>query len=567
MTGTSRRKVLFIRGSVILKILVILVFMGLTTVIVGYVGHSKIKEMNQVANDIFFSNTSIIFPLSDFMETIYRTENSASAAVRQGSSGAISALSSNLTDCAGQVGNFKFYLTPEESAEFDQYWNKYEKAVRDLYNELRNNGPAAAALYLRFRNESGNLYRHAYELSKSRRIQGLSSFNQGKIVFSSAVALQTWITVVGVLMATIIGLLVALSIIHPLQALRRTANCLAEGDLRAQTDIRSHDEVGMVAGAFNQAVQELRSMVTNAYEHAKKINVASHEVFSVVEATNRSFKEINEAIEALAVGASSQTTTVEEALKAVQKAVNGSTAVIKDTLDINNLCQEAALAANRGGEAAAEMIKTIDGFVGIVREIEKVVGNLADDSKEIQDMVEVINDIAEKTTLLSLNASIEAARAGEYGRGFAVVAANIRKLSARSQESAAHINKVISRIIDRTDTAVTAVEQGTEEVDKGRRTLLETLEVFEELIKRVDQIAGGIANITETASKISDENKAAIPEMTKISRISQDNLAAIEEVSATFEEQYSATSVVTEAARELQSLAEALAAAADRFKI
>ncbi|MGE5582051.1 MAG: methyl-accepting chemotaxis protein [Bacillota bacterium] len=553
--------------SVAFRIAAILIFMSLTTIVVSTVGISKIRNMNDVANDIFFSNTSILFPLSEAQEIIYRAEETAYQAVAMNKSGAISSFSRSLNDVSGQLGNFQTLLPPKTAAELENYWQEYKVAANNLYDELRNNRPNAAYYFNEFKDVSQKLYQRLFELNKSLRINGLTTYNKGKKIYNSVIQLQTWITILGVAIAVFIGVLVAISIIFPLQQLRHTSELLAHGDLRARVNIKSNDEVGAVAVSFNRALDELRKMVTEAAENAKNISTSSNELFKVTDETSRSLGELNQLVAELANGANNQTQTVESASQKLKKAIDLTRSVAEATAAINNTCKEASISAERGGAAAGEMTVVINKLVETVDITNQIAQNLSEDYQEIRQMVDVIRDIAEKTNLLSLNASIEAARAGEHGRGFAVVASNIRQLSIQARESVEHIDDRMNQIFEKTDKATTAMEQSTAEVDKGRNTLIETVNTFKDLVNQVAEIVASISQITDIAEQLSESNREVITEMANVSQISQDNLAAVEEVSATFQEQYASTMVVTEAARQLQALAIQLSASAEKFKV
>ena len=462
-------------SGVFLKSLVILIVLSIMIIAVGLVGNSGIEEMNQAAANIFNSNTSILFPLFDFLETIYRTEYSAFEAVELGSSGSTSAYYGRLTECVGQVGNF-FYNLPEETREgFNQIWTEYEEAAREFYNGLRGRESDLTPLYYRFKDESNKLYNFCYELGKAQRIVGVDSFRTGRQVYSSRRTLQRIITIIGVILGLLIGILVSRSIVRPLHKLRDSTRLLAQGDLKTRVDLSSRDEVGVVAAAFNHAVAELRSMVTRTAHDAKKINASTHNLFRVVEETTTSLGELNKLIDHLAAGAESQCHSVNSAIDTIQQATSRMNLVIGATQEINKICQEASADAQHGREATEEMIEAIDKFIFSVQQIKEVVSGLVEDSRQIQVLVDIIRDIAEKTTLLSLNASIEAARAGEHGRGFAVVATNIGLLAKRSREAVDHINEVIELVLRKNQQVVYTVDESNTRSKRPQPTYLGAL--------------------------------------------------------------------------------------------
>ncbi|HBE80902.1 MAG TPA: hypothetical protein DDW65_24410 [Firmicutes bacterium] len=552
--------------SVVFKIAAILLFMTLITIIVSMVGFAQIRDMNKVSNDIFLSNSTILYPVSEALELIYKVDQMTSRAF-EGDSSALTELSAQMNNVTGQIDYFSNYLSKKDIQKVGKLQSKYQSDLRNLYNEIRTKGSSVSYLYSNFKDDSQALYDCLYNIGKQSRIKGLETYSRGQKVYNSALTIQTSITIFGVLIAIFLGVMVAYSIIMPLQRLRSTTELLAKGDLRAKVKIQSNDEVGAVGIAFNRAIDELRLMVTEEAVNAEHITSSSMELNKVTDETTRSLGELSELVNELATGATTQTQTVESAIQSIERAIENANSVTSATAQINDVCKEASVAAQRGGEAAREMTDTINNLVETVNMINQMVQNLAEDSSAIHSMVDVIREIAEKTSLLSLNASIEAARAGEFGRGFAVVATSIRQLATQSQEAVEQIDAVINNIDQKTNSVVNTMGEGTDQVDKGRNTLMETANSFQELITKVGQIITRIALITETANKMNENNQIVITEIAKVSVISQDNLAAAEEVSATFQQQYASTMVINDAAAKLQHMAEQLSNAAQKFKI
>lgn len=554
-------------NSVIFKVAIILFFMSLTTIVVSVVGITKTYEMNQVANTIFFNNSTILYPLSDTTELLIQVER-ISARAMQGNRSATSELSVQIPNVSGQIGYFINYLSAEKAKNVQTQMDKYTRSLRTLYNELTRGGTSLATAYVSFQKESSTFGALLYEINKETRVLGLTSYNKGKNIFKSVVNLQIIISVIGLLVSIVIGLAVSFSIIRPLQQLRNTTNLLAEGDLNARVKIQTKDEVAAVGLAFNTAIDELKKMVTETATGAVNITTASNSLFDATNETSKSLGELNLLVTDLANGATTQTHTVDSTIKIFQKVTEEVNSVAGATTQlIEGNCKEASLAALQGEKAAADMTEVIDNLVQTVTIIAKMVQELAEDSQKIKQFTGVIHEISERTNLLSLNASIEAARAGAQGRGFAVVANNIRQLANQAQESVYLIETVIGEIDRKSQHAILTVENGTEQVTKGRGTLLETANLFKNLVSQVDTIVRKISEITKTATQMAFRNKEAIEAMADISRISEDNMAAVEEVSATFEEQYALTRVVSDAARQLQIMAEQMKAASSKFII
>ncbi|HEX2954394.1 MAG TPA: methyl-accepting chemotaxis protein [Bacillota bacterium] len=553
--------------SVVSKIIGILLLTSFFTVVVGSVGLIKINQMNDVAKDIYNKNTSTLIPLDDLLQSLYLMNEYASRAVLRNDSNAVSSLSTNINNTNGQFSSFQYTLPDRTYQEMAKHWNRYYSSVRDLYNDLSRGGANASTLYVRFQNESDSFYSYIYTLGRKLRIAGADSFSNGKKIYDSALMLQALFTGVGFIIAVLVGFWIALSILGPLRQLQNKTELLAEGNLKVQIDIQADEEINAVNRAFNKAVDELRSMVTRSIDYSNQLNVSCDDIFRAAEGASQTLSNINQLVEDLTKGASIQSNTVEQTIESVQKASEGSNSVIKATLAINVVCQEASAVTNSGSQAVTDLIKTVDNLVSTVNEIDVVIQELSTDSKQILQFSEMIGEIADQTTLLALNASIEAARAGDGSKGFSVIADHVGELAARSEESAKHINKVVKLILEKTEKAVEVAKLGTQGAAAGRNNILQTVNLFKNLVERLDKITTSIGHIADISSQMGESNKTVIKEMGTISEISQSNLAAAEEVSATFEEQYSSMMVVADAARQLRELAQQLWSAAERFVI
>ena len=196
----------------------------------------------------------------------------------------------------------------------------------------------------------------------------------------------------------------------------------------------------------------------------------------------------------------------------------------------------------------------------------EVVAKLGERSKEIGNIVEVISGISGQTNLLALNAAIEAARAGEHGHGFAVVAEEVRKLAEESQNASKQIGDLIRAIQEETEEAVTAMETGRTEAEKGRENVAATGEGFSEIlsmIRRIQENAGSIKatmdDLGQRAAKIDTATGEIHDAASKVASESQTVSAATEEQAAGMEE-------IAASSRGLSDMAHELNTAAAKFK-
>ncbi|MEI4827856.1 methyl-accepting chemotaxis protein, partial [Bacillus sp. FJAT-53711] len=200
-------------------------------------------------------------------------------------------------------------------------------------------------------------------------------------------------------------------------------------------------------------------------------------------------------------------------------------------------------------------------------ESDAVIQLLADKSKQIGDILEVIQNIADQTNLLALNAAIEAARAGEHGRGFAIVADEVRKLAEQSSTSSNEIGKLITEIQEDMRKTVSSMNHVNTEVQSGIIIANETKKSFTEILQSTNEIAkqiGSMVGIAQKMSKGADEVSVSVGE---IAVTAQNNASSTQSVAASAEEQLASIEEISSAAGTLSQMAEELQVLIERFKV
>jgi len=229
---------------------------------------------------------------------------------------------------------------------------------------------------------------------------------------------------------------------------------LAEGDLTVKTTV-SEDITGAIADSVNYAIDELRSLVTT-------INETSEQVSSSAQETQTTARNLADAAE-------QQAQQISSATSAINQIVSSMDIVSKDSAESADVAERSVKIASHGAEVVRETISGMDSIRDQIQETSKRIKRLGESSQEIGSIVELINDIAEQTNILALNAAIQAASAGEAGRGFAVVADEVQRLAERSTSATKRIETLVQTIQSDTNEAVNSMEQTTAEVVAGAR--------------------------------------------------------------------------------------------------
>jgi len=259
---------------------------------------------------------------------------------------------------------------------------------------------------------------------------------------------------------------------------------LADGDLTVEATV-TEDITGTIADSFNFAIEELRKLVATVNDTAVMVDTATKQTENtaahLAKAADNQAKEINAATESVV----SMAASIEE----VSGNAERSSDVARHSVEV----------AHKGGEAVR---RTIDGMNAIretIQETSKRIKRLGESSQEIGNIIELINDIAEQTNILALNASIQASMAGEAGRGFAVVADEVQRLAERSTNATKQIEVLVRTIQSDTNEAVVSMERSTTDVVGGALLAENAGAALDEIEQVSNQIASLVQNISSSA--------------------------------------------------------------------
>ena len=259
---------------------------------------------------------------------------------------------------------------------------------------------------------------------------------------------------------------------------------LAEGDLTVKTTV-SEDITGAIADSVNYAIDELRSLVTT-------INETSEQVSSSAQETQTTARHLADAAE-------QQAQQISSATSAINQIVSSMDIVSKDSAESADVAERSVKIASHGAEVVRETISGMDSIRDQIQETSKRIKRLGESSQEIGSIVELINDIAEQTNILALNAAIQAASAGEAGRGFAVVADEVQRLAERSTSATKRIETLVQTIQSDTNEAVNSMEQTTAEVVAGARKAEDAGSALGDIERVSHDLSALIQNISSAA--------------------------------------------------------------------
>jgi len=312
-----------------------------------------------------------------------------------------------------------------------------------------------------------------------------------------------------------------------------------EGDLTKRVAVTSQDEIGQLGTWFNAFVSRIHDVMVQVGQNTNNVAAAATEIASSSEEMASGMKEQNEQITHMSSAVEQMNASVVE--------------VARKSADAAGRAEDSGSAANTGGKVVEETIVGMKSIADAVTAGAQSVRELGRRGEQIGQIIEVINDIADQTNLLALNAAIEAARAGEHGRGFAVVADEVRKLADRTTKATEEIAQSIQAIQRETQGAVERMNTGTAEVDRGVGKATKAGESLTTIVASARDVASMIRSIAAAA----EEQSAASEQVSR----NIDNINSVTRQTAEGADQ------AARAAAELSAKAESLRALVGRFKV
>jgi len=347
-------------------------------------------------------------------------------------------------------------------------------------------------------------------------------------------------TLIGIIIGIAVAMFISKAITVPLEKVVTRAKEIASGNLTGEAiTVRGNDELAELTQSINEMGTSLQDIIQQVSTSANELSAASGQLQNTATQTNQGMENQRIETEQVATAMNQMSATVQEV------AQNASLAA--------SAASNADTAASKGHSLVTENMKSITKLADEIENASQTINRLGEDTNSVDNIVAVINGIAEQTNLLALNAAIEAARAGEQGRGFAVVADEVRTLAARTQDSTEEIRTMLDKLKTGASDAVLAMERGHEQAQSS--------------VEQASNASNAIDEITQAVASISEMNTQIATAAEEQSSVAEEMNRSVVQISSEADATLQNTRETSAAAEQVGALSHSMQQIISRFKI
>lgn len=467
-------------------------------------------------------------------------------------------------DAIGNEDDAKEYLETIRSSKL--VYDGYTESIIEKTRENENNEALRQANFAaQYHSTMENQFSALIELQEKERQnveeQLVSLLKNVQILIISCVVI-----------AFIIGIIVARritrSIAMPVQKVTAAIEQLAAGNLAVDNiTIKNKDEIGVMAQAFNNMKEDLRSIIGNTRDSSMQVAVHAEQLSASSEQSLAASEMVAETAERNLLASDSQLSIVTESVDAMNQMVNSIDSITQNNSEMLNASDDVTMLVQNGTKMMHEFVEQMNSIRTTFEQSVHTIQEMANHSEEIRQVTALITSIAEQTNLLALNAAIEAARAGEHGKGFAVVASEVRSLAEQSKHSAEEIGQMIDAMIEQVTGAVKSTEDGNRKVADGVVITEKTNFVFQQIETSTTTMKQTIDLVASAIQQLRTDTMVVTSGAEQVQELANQTSAEAQSTSAATEEQLAANQEISASSQTLAELAEKLQQDVARFTI
>ena len=459
-------------------------------------------------------------------------------------------------------------ITKEEEGKAKSQNNIVKETIykdQDFYKDALKSEKDSGKDYVRF---DGKTYLFTYEKIGRSGIMLCSMVPQSVIVAqANSIRVLTFVMVViSCIIAMIVGTLISKGFSKSINLSIKELAKVSKGDLTVEFRTNRRDEFALLYGSCNDMLANIRGLIMEVESVYDALSVSLNKVNTSSTTFSETTKDIQTSVHEIETGVGEQTESATDCLNEMDSLFTKINVVNDNTNEIGSIAASTQVAINSGLTSMDNLNAKTKSTTDITDSVIQTIKGLSVHSKNIGQIVNSINDIAEETNLLSLNASIEAARAGAAGKGFSVVATQIRKLADQCLASAGKISNIVTEITEATKEAVNTAQTAEEIVDEQVEAVAATAHSFQTLKQRIEKLSEYLESIQSSSKDMEASGSSTLNSMENISAILEETLASVTSVANVTDKQSEALTSLDDASSQLMVRAKRLGDAISKFK-
>ncbi|MHB8129681.1 MAG: methyl-accepting chemotaxis protein [Mobilitalea sp.] len=444
--------------------------------------------------------------------------------------------------------------------------NDFDFSSQDYYTKSRKSDLAMNSEYVEYESQE-YLYMFSKIGDTGMTICGLipkASFMQQAVDIRSTTII---VVVLASLVAVLIGFFISNGIGKALKRINKKLQQISEGDLTVTVSVNRKDEFAVLANNITDMLNNMRTLIQKMTHVSGLVSESAVNVMAASKTIAISNDNITKAVDEIGNGIEGQAEDSQKCLSQMDELSQKISIVNTNLAEIDLLMFDMKEMVSSGITTMEKLTTQSEATNSITKYVVDNIAALEIKTKSIGEIIQVINDIADQTNLLSLNASIEAARAGDVGRGFAVVATEIRKLASKSMKAADEIKDVIGAITKQTADTVATAKEAENVVSMQNDTVDHTINAFRNMNSGIERLIENLSVIGNNMKNMETAREGTLCAVENISAISEETLATSNSIEDTVHDQSNSVQALENAANEMGANARDLKEAINIFRI